>query len=561
MDNLLLKLDQYVVSIISRWDFLSTVLFAGSIFSFFYLIINHRDPDAHPFLLARQSHPSQVRHEGESAVFRNLSAPHGGPLNSGLNIKVSGISKWAKGKDGDLRDVWRKVVSGAQDRQGSDTGISGKFYTILGSDKITEHDRADITRAINFIGKHIRQEGGARVAIYLPNSIEFLAALFACSFYHLTAVLLTYDQPCDDIISQLKKSNADTLVVAAGSFPFDSVHENCPTLKNIIWVVDEGNKHMDWNDIPSGSGSSVNVSTWQEIIQDQEPCAGDDLPVADTSSQLKNVVTFDSGELVEYTHANIVAGISGQLAIPTNQRFTTSDLFLPIDCLSSIYPLILTLSALYSNSSVALTSVASHSPSLTLATRGISPTIIVASSETMLKFHSEVKEILSSKLYSFVHWLETCCLLKYGVMPMTSFLSKLYDRLRPTIGATPGQLRLIYISTLAGVDKPIPSIILSDLRIFTRARIIYALTSPKVAGAVSQTGIYDYRITDDPEKSHFGPPVTSLELFFQDSDNHKTSNTLSCGEIAVAGPAVVGGKSKLGVQGMMNDDLTLSLII
>ena len=72
----------------------------------------------------------------------------------------------------------------------------------------------EISRQISIIGMHIKQQGGSRVAIYLPNSIELITALFACTFYGRTPILLPYDQPSATIISKLKQSNADTLIVA-----------------------------------------------------------------------------------------------------------------------------------------------------------------------------------------------------------------------------------------------------------------------------------------------------------------------------------------------------------
>ena len=183
------------------------------------------------------------------------------------------------------------------------------------------------------IGQHIKQNGGSRVAIYLPNSIEFLAALFAGSFYRLTIILLPYDHPSDAIISMLEASKADTIVAAAGSFPFDMVAKKYPALKQVIWVVDEGSRHMDWNEVPTGTGGAVNVSTWQEIIQDQDLSVGTELPATERGEEMKNIIAFwpskdkGAGELVEYTHSNLVSGISAQLSgVPTTQRFGPAEI-------------------------------------------------------------------------------------------------------------------------------------------------------------------------------------------------------------------------------------------
>jgi DNA polymerase III psi subunit len=110
----------------------------------------------------------------------------------------------------------------------------------------------------------------------------------------------------------------------------------------------------------------------------------------------------------------------------------------------------------------------------------------------------------------------------------------MYDSLRPIIGTTPGKLRLIYVAKQAGVaSTPLSAEILSDLRIYTGARIIYALTAAKVAGAVTQTGLYDYRVDGSEKCSHFGAPVTSCEILFKDTSEHKTTDEVSTGEVSL----------------------------
>ncbi|CAD6452583.1 bba7797b-bae2-47ab-a55b-87d3c5f44b27 [Sclerotinia trifoliorum] len=564
-DNFMLYLDETITGVLSDWDIYSTLIITALIGFFAFKVITSRDPDSHPMLLARQSQASSVRQEGQSAIFRNHAAPHGMPLNSGLHVKDPGDSKWTPGRNGDLRDIWRRAVTGAVDREGKETGEIGNIMTIYGSDKLVTHKLADVTRQINLIGQHIKQNGGNNIAIYLPNSIEYLAALFACAFYDLNAILLPYDESPESLLELIKRAKADTVIAAVGSFPFDVVAKSYPALQQMIWVVDDGSKHMDWNEVPKGTGGAVNVSTWQEILQDQEAHAGSELPaVGKTGKEPNKVVAFwPNGELVEFTQSVLVAGVSGQLAsIPTVQRITSKDLFLSAEPLSLIYPLILTLSALYSNASIALTSVSIKDPDLVLATKGTSPTIVVASSTTLAKLHAETKDNLTSSLYQVVHWFQTQSLVQHGVMPIATVFSRMYDHLLPIIGTTPGKLRLIYVSEPIGVPStPLSAEMLSDLRIYTGSRIIYALTASKVAGAVSQTGIYDYRVDDGSEKySHFGAPPPSVEIFLKDTKEYQTSDTSSVGEIIVGGPAVAGGEAHLGIAGKIKPDHTLALL-
>ena len=135
----MLKLDQLVTGVLGEWDGYTTAILALIITVFAYQVFTSRDPDAHPMLLARQAQAAPIRQKGESAVLRCHSAPHGIPLNSGLNIKDPGDSKWARGRDGDLRDVWRKALTGVVDRDGKETGEKGKLFTVLGSEQVVEH--------------------------------------------------------------------------------------------------------------------------------------------------------------------------------------------------------------------------------------------------------------------------------------------------------------------------------------------------------------------------------------------------------------------------------------
>lgn len=139
-DNLLLKLDQTLTGVVSEWDIYTTSIATGIIGFLVYRVVTSRDPDAHPMLLSRQAQGSPVRQEGESAVFRAPSAPHGIPLNTGLSIKDPGDSRWSRGRDGDLRDVWKRVVTGEVDREGKEKGVRGQISTVLGTENIIVHD-------------------------------------------------------------------------------------------------------------------------------------------------------------------------------------------------------------------------------------------------------------------------------------------------------------------------------------------------------------------------------------------------------------------------------------
>lgn len=401
-------------------------------------------------------------------------------------------------------------------------------------------DVEDVTRQINLIGQYIAQQGGIRVAIYLPNSIEFLVTLFACSFYpNLTTVLIPFDISSDALISMLRRSAVDTVVTAPGAFPFDTVVKGYPALRQLIWVVDDGTRHLDWNEIPEGTGGSVNVATWQDIVNDAPAAAGAELPPLDPTNAPQDVVAFwetkpgQMEEMVRFSQAHLVAGIAGQLAaLPAKERLSQADLFLPADSLSHIHTLTLTLAALYSNASVALNSVAGTSPDLVLATQGVAPTVIAASPQSLVKVHQESISKNSSLLAKASHSLSTRALSQDGTFSPSNFLSSFSSGSRAALGKTPGKLRLVYVGEPARSRTPqLDAAALSDLRIFTGARVIYALTAARVAGAVSQTALYDYRVDRDG-KGHFGAPLTSVEVILKDSGAAKTTADDVTGEVS-----------------------------
>ncbi|KND93733.1 hypothetical protein TOPH_01640 [Tolypocladium ophioglossoides CBS 100239] len=528
------SLDSGVTGLVGQWNGYTTGLVTLLVAVVTYRLMSSREPDVHPMLLARQATAATVRNEGESAVYRGQAAPHGMPLNGGLNVKDAGVSKWSRGRDGDLRDIWRKAAASAGD------GAKGRVLTVLGSENVVEHRLEDITRQINIIGRHIADQGGIKVAIYLPNSVELLVALLACSFYsNLTTVLIPFDVSDDELTSMLRRSAVDTVVTAPGAFPFDAVVKAYPSLRQLIWVADEGSSHMDWNEVPEGMGGSVNVATWQDIINDAPASAGTELPPAELGYNPQDVVTFWQSkpgqleEMVRFTQANLVSGIAGQIAaIPTKERLSPSDLFLPADSLANIHTLILTLTALYSNASVAFNSVAGRSPDLVLATQGIAPTVLVASPATLLRTHQESTRKLGSPLARLSHSLSSRNLTQDGVLVTLNALSAFASGARPAIGTTPGKLRLV---------------------------VIYALAAPRVAGAVSQTSFFDYRV-DSSKKAHFGAPLTSVEILLRDKGAHKTTDDVVEGEIVARGPCVSGGEASTGVVGKIRDDNTLSYV-
>jgi hypothetical protein len=184
MSGLLDQLDQHLANAFSGWNVYSTLLAVALAATVTYTIVTAQEPDIHPMILQRQSTASPVRNPGESALYRASDIPHGYPLRSGLNVKSPNDPPYTAGRDGDLRDVWKRVTGEiplpAPRGQPAPTS-KPRILTCLGSKEILDHKIEDLTKDIDVIGSHIQKHGGKRVAVYLPNSVELLSTIFGKS--------------------------------------------------------------------------------------------------------------------------------------------------------------------------------------------------------------------------------------------------------------------------------------------------------------------------------------------------------------------------------------------
>ena len=383
------------------------------------------------------------------------------------------------------------------------------------------------------------------------------------------------DASAEAICSVLRNSGADTLVASAGALPLESLQDLKISLKQIIWVAEPNSRHMDWHEVPSGVGGKTEIAVWHEILE--EFTAGD-LPdekiheagmaqvVFTVLAQRENKEHF---ELVEFEQKvgvfldsirapaelilqNIVAAIAAQSsALPSPQRLGPSDVFLSLLPFSNQYALTMLLTALYSNSSIALSSSSGSTVDYTTAFRGrVQPTVILTSPETLtLHLENDAKKS-KSKLRSFRDYQASRALAEGRF---------------PTLASALGSPRLIYTMQGTNPASSLSATQLSELRILTGARIILAFTDPRVAGAIAQTHVFDYRIAEltsenGSETSHFGAPLSCLELKFLETGGREwEEGKRQAGRLVVDGPAVADGQVEVdGVVMTMTDSSTLA---
>lgn len=344
-------------------------------------------------------------------------------------------------------------------------------------------------------------------------------------------------------------------MVGAGAVPLFELVKLYSSLEEVIWAVPLSSRHMDWNEVPEGEGGTTNVAVWHDIV-DEVKQATSELPTELPGGTIPNILVLSEKkgggskeyEVVEYTQKvslcvchvsrtksffqNIVAAISAQMsALPHAHRMNPSDTFLPLASLTKMYALIVTMAALFSNVSIALTSVCGPKASYETIFQGVSPTIVVAHPATLSKFCNDQKATRASGvLGTFWHGrkLQT---LATGVMP--------------TISGPLQKLRLIYTFQNSNTNNaPLTMMDFSDLRIFTGARLVNAYTHSHVAGAISQTNMLDYQHhgLKPGVFANFGPPLSCVEFKIKESPERTLEDDMPTGNLLVTGPAVVGGE-------------------
>ena len=379
-------------------------------------------------------------------------------------------------------------------------------------------------------------------------------------------MLLPYNQSHPKVYNLLNSTGADALVSAAGNLPLDALAEQCTNLRLLTWVVEKTSRHMDWNGVPDSAADRLKVSVWHDVVGESKGSATANLPTNAEGAKPGDLISVwqpadpnAKAEIVTFTQANMVSAIAACIsALPLRQRFTPTDLVLPADGFTHSYVLCQTFAALFTHANLAINSVAGPGVDLTLASRSISPTVIIASAETIASLYNKQAAGVTSftqKLGKYNH----SSALSSGRMPTDTLLFRLLAPSTSAIGNPPGKLRLILTSDRVGAGSPaLTSSMLSDLRMYTRARICYALTAATVAGAIAQTNVFDYRREEGSGCSQFGIPLSSVEVKLVASDDSKLGGNQPRGEIAVMGPAVSGGEVKLGVQGRVREDNTLA---
>lgn len=384
------------------------------------------------------------------------------------------------------------------------------------------------------------------------------------------------------------------LVTAAGVIPLNDL-QAVKSLNHIVYVVEPASRDLDWATPP---GSRLKTRTFHDLVSgDSHPAPNppkdidpDRPAIIITYTPLSHPTTLS---LTTFSTRHLVAALGAQISsLPPAERFTPQDTFLPYDTLSTLYPRLLTYTALFSGSLLALTASASPKTNLltTPAQLPFSPTITVASSHALLRLIRETQGTQMELWHKLLTFFQSRTL-SSGRIPRGNWLTRINDYVRPQFGpaGTQHKLRLVFTHELAlaagGMEtQPLNSLDLNDLRMFLAARVVYALCSPRVAGAVCAQHVYDYRVErlgkgEMPSRKRgvgrraawFGAPLGGGEVWVRDvvgggGEGGKQGRYSAedeggpRGEVWVRGPVVPGGEVGLGVVGRWRGDGCLEFV-
>ena len=147
----------------------------------------------------------------------------------------------------------------------------------------------------------------------------------ASAFYGFTPILIPQGQSLETLALILKNTKADMLVAAAGALPLEGLLNNYRGLKQVIWVAERTNRHMEWDEIPEGVGGRADIAVWHDIIDEKGNSGSSEPPTSSTVDQVQDIImvwqanseNLEAYELVEITQKVSVVSLVSQMVYLT----------------------------------------------------------------------------------------------------------------------------------------------------------------------------------------------------------------------------------------------------
>ena len=121
--------------------------------------------------------------------------------------------------------------------------------------------------------------------------------MFAATVFHgLTPVLIPQGQSLDTLIEIFHKTNAVVLVTQAGILPPEKLANSLPELRQVVFVVEQASRHMDWTHNTSSTSSKPKVGIWHDIVKREDEGTSSSPSLDLPEKELGNVITVRQNE-------------------------------------------------------------------------------------------------------------------------------------------------------------------------------------------------------------------------------------------------------------------------
>ena len=133
----------------------------------------------------------------------------------------------------------------------------------------------------------------------------------AAAFYGVAIILIPQGQSKKALADLLQETNADILVAQAGTLPLNELLRSYSGLKQVVWVVGETSRHMDWKEASGLDNGEIHTATWHNLLEEQKGSASSDPPSDNPDFVLPNILAVwqrqtsaslpETYEVVEFT--------------------------------------------------------------------------------------------------------------------------------------------------------------------------------------------------------------------------------------------------------------------
>ncbi|EST04812.1 AMP-dependent synthetase/ligase [Kalmanozyma brasiliensis GHG001] len=488
-------------------------------------------PLIHPLILTRQADVSQTRQPKESAIYRNANSPSGFDLALRPRKEVNDIADLIKhGADGSERTAKRSVYGKTKSNEdvagdatafatgfiklssapvpqtvfavvsetdsyeslvallaNSHTSVSSRFHTVVVSpEELHNQNASTLPSALS--------DTGARTAIGAYTTAKSIDALLRLGFFDSSALVIV---PASDVDQVQKRADA----------------------------------HF-------GGSHHLRIYTFDRVVEagSRGSLLGPDAADRDVIHQTQSYYwQAPSSQWIAVQHANLVAGVTSQLAsFPADKIPSTVDHFFvdagssphmsasSLSATRSPFGFALALTALYTGAAITADLLTSNyddsSPTFSTAFSQAKPTLVYASAEGASSLACTLAS--SSRRSPLASWASKNKLftLRNGTFSRKSLADRLvFNQVRDNIGAS--RVRNVLV---ASRGDTVPQALLDALRTHLSCAVLNAylpkLKAAAVTATVSATHAFDLQAFAEHETgsmqvpAHVGPPAVSAEI-------------------------------------------------